>query len=87
MKAIARTQILRRKPRTIQRLALNVQITGNLSSEQVEALAEEARERCFVENTLSKAIPVVTEVTLNGRRVSKRTNGPENAADDGSERP
>ncbi len=35
---------------------------------EVKTLAQEASANCFVENTLAKAIPLTTEVFLNGEK-------------------
>ena len=46
-----------------------VDLTGPISETDAEALAKAAGERCFVENTIAKSLPITTEVSLNGKRV------------------
>jgi hypothetical protein len=41
------------------------------------SLAQEASDRCFVENTLAKALPVTTELHLNGKKIRTSTRGPQ----------
>jgi uncharacterized OsmC-like protein len=50
-------------------MIFQVSLTGPISREQAEALARAASARCYVENTLVKAIPLRTEVELNGEPV------------------
>lgn len=46
-----------------------VDLTGPISEADAETLAKAASERCFVENTIVKSLPITTEVSLNGKKV------------------
>ena len=63
--------------RAFKDLVFQVYLEGNVSDEQAVKLAQDASQRCFVENTLSKAIPVTTELHLNGKRIHSAVRGPE----------
>jgi uncharacterized OsmC-like protein len=53
-----------------------VSLTSSISIEEAKALAEAASHRCYVENTLGLAIPITTEVELNGQPVVTLTRNP-----------
>jgi len=65
-----------RLARTFTDMIFQVSITGPITPAEAEALARSASKRCFVENTLEKAIPLTTEVELNGARVVTLTRTP-----------
>ena len=58
-----------REARVFKDMIYEVNLTGDLSAAAAEVLARAASERCFVENTMAKAIPITTEVHLNGKKV------------------
>ncbi|MGH7798923.1 MAG: OsmC family protein [Candidatus Binatia bacterium] len=58
-----------REARVFTDMIYQVDLTGSLSEADAETLAKAASERCFVENTMAKAIPITTEVHLNGKKV------------------
>jgi uncharacterized OsmC-like protein len=55
-----------REARVFTDMVFQVSLTGPISPGDAEELARAASKRCFVENTLEKAIPLTTEVELNG---------------------
>jgi uncharacterized OsmC-like protein len=57
-------------------MIFQVSLTGALSAEEAEALARAASERCYVENTLARAIPLTTEVHLNGEHIATLSRQP-----------
>jgi uncharacterized OsmC-like protein len=57
-------------------MIFQVSLTGPISPAQAEALARAASDRCYVENTLAKAIPLTTEVELNGAKVATLSRNP-----------
>ncbi len=65
-----------RETRVFKDIIYQVDLTGSLSEADVETLARQASDRCFVENTLSKVIPITTEVHLNGKKVLSFTREP-----------
>ncbi len=77
LKMTARGHISITPPRVFTDIILQVSVEGTVSEADLEALAREASRGCFAENTLMKAIPVTTEIRLNGRKVFNWTNGPE----------
>ena len=58
-------------------MAFQVSLTGSITPEQAEALARAASRRCYVENTLERAISLTTHVELNGQPVVTLTRSPE----------
>jgi uncharacterized OsmC-like protein len=58
-----------REARVFTDMIYQVELTGTISEADAECLARAASERCFVENTIAKALPITTEVSLNGKRV------------------
>ncbi len=65
-----------RGSRDFKDIVYQVDLTGTLSEADAENLARQASDRCFVENTLSKVIPITTEVNLNGKKVFSFTREP-----------
>ncbi len=63
--------------RAFKDMIFQVYLEGRCSADQAQKLAREASARCFVENMLNKAIPVTTEVHLNGNKILTSTRGPE----------
>ena len=55
-----------REARVFKDMIYEVNLTGPISTADAETLARAASDRCFVENTIAKAIPITTEVHLNG---------------------
>jgi len=58
-----------REARVFKDMIYEVNLTGPISTADAETLARAASDRCFVENTIAKAIPITTEVHLNGQKV------------------
>jgi len=58
-----------REARVFTDMIYQVDLTGPISDADAEALAKAASERCFDENTIAKALPITTEVSLNGKKV------------------
>ncbi len=76
LKMIMRGHLSISHPRAFRDIIFQVYIEGALSEAELEDLAREASRGCFAENTLSKGIPVTTEVHLNGSKVLGWTHGP-----------
>ncbi len=57
-------------------MIFQVSLTGSISKERAETLARAASDRCYVENTLVKAIPLTTEVELNGEKIATLSRHP-----------
>lgn len=76
LKMMVRAHNQRDFPRSFSDMIFEVRVEGNLTMEQLENLAREASEQCFVENTLAKAIPLTTTVFLNGKKVLNFTRDP-----------
>lgn len=72
-----RGHIYRETPSSFRDMIFEVQIEGNVTDGQIDTLARAASGYCFVENTLVKAIPIRTEVRLNGRRLLTLNRGPQ----------
>lgn len=58
-----------RDARVFTDMIYQVDLTGPISEAEAETLAKAASERCFVENTIAKALPITTEVSVNGKKV------------------
>lgn len=58
-----------RKSRSFTDVIFEMRLEGKASADQVKSLARRASDDCFVENTLAKAIPVTTQIFLNGEKV------------------
>jgi len=58
-----------RDARVFTDMIYQVDLAGSISEADAERLARPASERCFVENTIAKALPITTEVSLNGKKV------------------
>ena len=63
--------------RAFKDMIFQVYLEGSCSEDQAVSLAQEASDRCFVENTLAKALPVTTELHLNGKKIRTSTRGPQ----------
>ena len=63
--------------RIFKDMIFQIYLEGSCSEDQAVSLAKEASDRCFVENTLAKAIPVTTELHLNGKKIRTSTRGPQ----------
>ena len=68
VRMMVRAHTIRKKPRAFTDMIFEVRLDGAASLEQVDTLAKEASANCFVENTLAQAIPLTTEVFLNGEK-------------------
>jgi uncharacterized OsmC-like protein len=68
IRLMVRAHTIRNKPRAFTDMIFEVRLDGALSVNEVKTLAQEASANCFVENTLAKAIPLTTEVFLNGEK-------------------
>jgi uncharacterized OsmC-like protein len=62
-----------REARVFTDMIYQVDLTGTLSEADAKTLAKAASERCFVENTIAKALPITTEVRLNGKKIISLT--------------
>jgi uncharacterized OsmC-like protein len=58
-----------RDARIFTDMIYQVDLTGSISEADAETLAKAASERCFVENTIVKSLPITTEVRLNGKKI------------------
>jgi uncharacterized OsmC-like protein len=58
-----------REARVFTDIVYHIHLTGPISPTDAEVLARAASERCFVENTIARAMPITTEVHLNGEKV------------------
>ncbi len=58
-----------RDARIFTDMIYQVDLTGSISESDAETLAKAASERCFVENTIAKSLPITTEVRLNGKKI------------------
>ncbi len=65
--------------RAFKDMIFEVSLEGAASEDQAETLARDASARCFVENTLAKAISVTTHVNLNGKKLVTLARGPDGA--------
>ena len=57
----------------------DVRLKGSETDENVKGLLLEAEKRCFTHKTLGKAIPMTSNVSLNGALVTSHTIGPKTA--------
>jgi len=76
IRLMVRAHTIRNKPRAFTDMIFEVHLDGALSVDEVKILANEASANCFVENTLAKAIPLTTEVFLNGEKALKLKRTP-----------
>lgn len=76
LKMIVRAHISQELPSAFRDMIFQVYVEGAISEIQLESLAREASAHCFVENTLEKAMPITTDVHLNGRKVITLNRGP-----------
>ena len=65
-----------RERRVFVDMVYRVELTGAISSDDAVSLAQAATRRCFVENTLTQAIPITTEIRLNGDMVTTISRHP-----------
>jgi uncharacterized OsmC-like protein len=54
----------------------DIRMDGTESEERIREVARESERYCFVHNTLKRAVPVTTNVTLNGKLVYTSAMGP-----------
>lgn len=57
-------------------IVYDVKMDGSESKESLEELLKKGEDRCFVHNTLKKAIPLTTNISLNGKPLLSHTVGP-----------
>ncbi len=55
----------------------DIRMTGKESEERVKEVARESERLCFVHNTLKRAVPVITNVSLNDKVVYTSKLGPD----------
>ena len=77
LKMIVRAHISQELPSAFRDIIFQVYLEGPVPEAQLEGLAREASRHCFVENTLEKAIPITTEVHVNGRKALTLNRGPQ----------
>ncbi len=77
LKMMARAHFQQDLPRRMQDMVVEIHVEGGISEEALRELAHEAGERCFVSNTLDKAIPITKEVYLNGTKALTIELGPD----------
>jgi len=75
MKIVARAHN-DRVARVFTDMVFRVSLSGPISTADAEQLARDASKRCFVENTLEKAIPLSTELELNGVQIATLSRHP-----------
>lgn len=56
--------------------AFDVMLTGSEDEQKIKKVAVEAERLCYVHNTLKRAVPVASTVSLNGKIVYSSTFGP-----------
>jgi uncharacterized OsmC-like protein len=62
--------------RDFKDLIYEIRLTGSASDAEVNSLARQASERCFVENTLAKVVPMKSDIYLNGKKILSLERGP-----------
>lgn len=65
-----------RQRRVFKDMIYKVELTASISADDAMSLAEAATRRCFVENTLTQVLPIITDVFLNGERVTTLSRQP-----------
>jgi uncharacterized OsmC-like protein len=76
MEITARGHYDRGPARTFTDFIYDVRLTGEETIENVTKLMYEAEERCFVHQTLKKALSLTSNMFLNGAQVATHTLGP-----------
>ena len=66
-----------RKTREFIDMIFDVKITGSESNETAIALLNEAEERCIAHQTLKKAIPLISNLNYNGKKITSISHKPE----------
>jgi len=56
----------------------DIRFEGDESEERIKQVAKESERLCFVHNTLKRAVPVITNIVMNGKLIHTTTSGPEN---------
>jgi uncharacterized OsmC-like protein len=74
--AIARGHTDRRIDGYFTDFVFDIRMDGTESEERIKRVAKDSERYCFVHNTLKRAVPVITNVTLNGKLVYTSTLGP-----------
>ncbi len=77
LEAIARGHTDRRIDGYFTDFIFDIRMKGTESEEKVKQLAKESERLCFVHNTLKRAVPVITNVSLNDKIVYTSKLGPE----------
>ncbi len=75
--AIARGHTDRRIDGYFTDFVFDIKMDGKESEERIRQVAKESERFCFAHNTLKRAVPVTTNVTLNGKLVYASTSDPE----------
>lgn len=73
----ARGHIKRTGGREFTDIIYDVRLVGSESDENLKDLLYEGEKRCYVHQTLKKAIPLTTNLSLNGKLVTSHTLGPD----------
>ena len=69
MKAVARGHFDRRVGGAFRDMIYEVEIESSADEDQIRAIAREAESMCYAHNTLKSVVRVVTNLTLNGKRL------------------
>ncbi len=64
------------RTREFSDMIYDLRLTGNETPEKTIELLHAAENRCFPHRTLSKAIPLTTNLSLNGTTITSHTMGP-----------
>lgn len=75
---IARAHWDRANAREFTDMIYDIRLTGSESKERAIELLHDAEKRCFTHRTLSRAIPMTSNVYLNGTLITTNTIGPAN---------
>lgn len=74
----ARAHWDRAKTREFTDMIYDIRLTGQESKEKAIEALHDAENRCFTHRTLSKAIPMTSNLYLNGNLITTHTVGPDN---------
>jgi len=77
MEMTARAHYDRSKLRRFTDIIYEVRLLGSESEERAIELLHEAEDRCFTHQSLRRAVPLTTILSLNGKRIAISTLGPE----------
>ncbi|MGH2510623.1 MAG: OsmC-related (seleno)protein [Ktedonobacteraceae bacterium] len=79
MEITARAHVDRAKVRKFVDVIYDIRLTGMETKEGAIQLLHEAEEMCFVHQTLKDAIPITSNLSLNGTQIATHTLGPDAA--------